>query len=1266
MSSPFAQEIWAGFCEEVRSYLPAILEGLERVDQDGGDAATWKTIHRCGHSIKGSAAMVEASGLSRAGRLIEDTVEAIEEKRASYRPQVGMTIRATVSWIDQVLNVGQEPTESQMNVIHQAFTEALGIDPLAPPVFLNGAPHLEPVNDAAPTGFEALGSLDGLGDMAIIESFQAEAEEHLQNVADSLRALSQNARDEEALATIRRSVHTLKGAAAMVGFAELGALAHGMENLLDRVAIGKGTEGRVALTGPILSLLHQSSDALRDIATGESADVEHLLSKLQQEHPTEPAVEVDASFDESPDLAALAELLTESAAAETAELDFAPELVAPVSSIEPVASVESIAIESFSTTAMFSDGDSSLAETFQLEAEEHLQSISSALLELDADPQQTEPLDVIRRAVHTLKGVASMVGFIEAGNLAHRMEDLLERLVGGQVEFNRRVLSVLHNTSDALRVMTSGEALDPSLDPQTLMAELQQLADTGEANAVSTSPEVESVREEELLVQPVAGVEIDATAWTSEQSTEAVEPELSAMERPSAEILASESIDQPLDASTELESVPNVSAEAIIPVEEVAESFVPDLPHLRSVETANTEANAAENVPMEVAVTESPISEALTAAPAPPLATKPQAKSPIAIAPKEEKGETKDRASVKYVRVPIDRLDQMVRLVSELLVTQSYLERQLAIQQQETAELELSVARVKRVSNRLDTEYAVSALQETRFVGNAGMPTSLPVSQPNGRPADDRAEFDSLEFDRYTEFHLLCRDLHEVAVDLQSGASKVNESARDLDNALTRVGRFISDLQDSLMRVRLLPINSIAPRLHRTLRVAADSCGKDIQFLVDGEDVQLDKTVLDELVGALEHLIRNSVDHGIELPEDRVAKGKTEKGSLKLSARQDGAQVVIELQDDGQGFQLERLRKGAVTKGLISEEASHKLSREEIQAFAFHAGFSTAQKVSQISGRGIGLDVLRDTVHNLRGTISLDSHEGLGTTFTIRVPLSLAIQRVMLLRDQGATYAIPQESVVKIVRSDSGDIEFDTEHFTVEDEGQKISVQWLHEVLGQSSRVNRENLALKRATVLLLDLRGRRLAVAVEQVIETRDVAIKPLGNLLQRVPLVSGAAILGDGSVVTILDLAQSGSGAETPMQEAAAEEKKYEVLIVDDSLTVRRLVAASLTKFGFGVVAARDGVEALEYLRGATAKPDCLLVDVEMPRMDGFELTRIIRSEPELQLLPVVMLTSRAGDKHRQKAAEVGANNYLIKPYQEDTLVETLRQAVGWKQLV
>ena len=760
-----------------------------------------------------------------------------------------------------------------------------------------------------------------------------------------------------------------------------------------------------------------------------------------------------------------------------------------------------------------------LIDGFIEEAEGHLDNIGSRLRELEQQSDVKPAMLEIRRSVHTIKGAAGMVGFMSINKLTHRMEDLLDHLYEGSIEFNPGIHRLLLSTHDLV---------------SDLVAARGQI---GERRGTF----------EQLFHQFGAALK-----------------------------------GQPLEEST-------------------------------AIKTERTEV-------MEV-----------------------EKEAPAAVA------ETGDPS--KYVRVPIDRLDGLVRLVGELFVSRSIFERHLASYVKEVDELGLSLERLKRLTSQLETEHAIFS---------PGVVSAVNYST-------DKPEFDALEFDRYSKLHLLSRDLAETADDVASVGGQLRGLMNGFENYLGKQGRLTSEAQDKLMRLRMVPMSSVSNRLHRTVRVTAQKRAKEVELFLDGAATELDKTVLEQLAGPIEHLLRNAVDHGIESAEERLAVGKESCGQVRLRASYEGTQVVIRLTDDGRGFNLDKIRKAAVRLDIAGEKEVSLLSPKQLHELLFLQGFTTAEEVTDISGRGVGLDIVRASVEGLKGSVLAESHAGTGTTFTIRLPLTLAITKVLFVESHQQRFAIPISTVSQTARVPRNLIEFKDYQLMANLERGMLPAKNLSESLGL--REMHSNQLESRQSVVVIKLGEQEHALLVDKIHEAREVMVKPLGGMLTRVHGVAGATILGDGEIVLILNPAEvvanrSEARINAVLNRAIApkvQRKALEVLIVDDSLSVRRVIANLMKNTGWNPTLAKDGVDALEILSKMTRVPDVILTDVEMPRMDGFEFSSKIRGQIEHANIPIIMLTSRSGDKHRNKATSVGVSEYLVKPYLDEVLLATIKRCVA-----
>ena len=606
----------------------------------------------------------------------------------------------------------------------------------------------------------------------------------------------------------------------------------------------------------------------------------------------------------------------------------------------------------------------------------------------------------------------------------------------------------------------------------------------------------------------------------------------------------------------------------------------------------------------------------------------------------------------EVVKVSAELLEELVNLAGETSISRGRMEQQVSDLSGSIEEMDSTIQRLQEQLRRLDIETEAQVIFRQEQMAQ-------------------QEEFDPLEMDRYSQLQQLSRSLIESASDLMDLKYTLADKTRDTETLLLQQSRINTDLQEGLMRSRMVPFSRLVPRLRRIVRQAATELGKEVDFELDNVEGELDRTVLERMVAPLEHMLRNAVDHGIETPDERIAAGKNPSGRVLLTLGREGGDVILRLIDDGRGINLKRVREKAVERGLMAADA--QLADQDVIQFILHAGFSTAEKVTQISGRGVGMDVVHSEIKQLGGAMFIDSNWGSGTEFTIRLPFTVSVNRALMVQIGDDLYAIPLNSIEGIVRVSP----FELEHYYQDDTarfdyaGENYLVRYLGNLLDSSAQPKLDGQTLPLPVVLVRSTE-HTVALQVDRLLGSREIVVKTLGAQFSAVRGVSGATVMGDGNVVVILDLhamirEQLALGLQStilleplkinPVPEEDLTEKI--VMVVDDSVTVRKVTSRFLEREGFRVIAAKDGVEALQLLQDHM--PDVMLLDIEMPRMDGFEVAKNIRTSSRLKDLPIIMITSRTGEKHRERAFSLGVNKYMGKPYQEDLLLGNINELLG-----
>ena len=1153
-------------------------------------------------------------------------------------------------------------------------------------------------------------------DEEMVEIFLEEAVDILEGAGQALERWLGEPDNTLPLSSLQRDLHTLKGGARMAAISPIGDLGHELESLYEGLV-----DRRYSYSPELGSLLQQSHDRLaqmldqlqarRPLVCGD--DLIEAIRQFRQggapqslsaavaqvePEPDDMPIEVAEEQAESFELPPLA--LVEDDLLLDAEPQAEPEAELPlIDEIELLPDAEPLASEAVAepepepepesqsaTLANWHDErDPELVEIFLEEGFDIIDSAGAALQRWMGDVDNSLELEALQRDLHTLKGGARMAEIREIGDLAHELEFLYEGLGAGRLRASPELFGLLQACHDRLAEMLEavrGQRAVPQGD--ALIETIKRFrANPDEQLSMPSAVQLKAVVEHDDAEEADSDI-LDIFLEEGDDLLEAMESAIGRWEEQRDD---GNAIDEMLrilhtlkggarlagqkrlgDLSHDLEQHLSEALQQgapwpeslLLDVQSGFEGLQQELDLLRqrlSASLADEPAVApvieAEPEAAMVASLRNPI---VAASEAPTQIQAPKVLPFVQRAQEAAQEAAARRAPQELVKVPAELLEGLVNLAGETSIFRGRVEQQVSDVSFTLSEMEATIDRVRDQLRRLDTETQAQIL--SRYQAEA-----------------ERAgyeDFDPLEMDRHSQLQQLSRALFESASDLLDLKETLAAKNRDAETLLLQQARVNTELQEGLMRTRMVPFDRLVPRLRRIVRQVAGELGKQVEFIVGNAEGEMDRTVLERIVAPLEHMLRNAVDHGIEMADVRRAAGKPDTGTIRLNLGREGGDIVLTLDDDGGGIRLEAVRRKAIERGLM--DADSDLSDHEVLQFILEAGFSTAEKVTQISGRGVGMDVVHSEVKQLGGSMSIDSTVGHGTRFTIRLPFTVSVNRALMVYSGEDLYAIPLNTIEGIVRVSPYELEAyyapDAPRF--EYAGQAYELKYLGDLLnnGQQPKLVGQSLPLP---VILVRSSEHAVAVQVDSLAGSREIVVKSLGPQFAGVHGISGATILGDGRVVVILDLLatirvlhahlQSQLMPRLASRQAAANEdvdldRPTLVMVVDDSVTVRKVTSRLLERNGMNVVTAKDGVDAIAQLQ--EHKPDIMLLDIEMPRMDGFEVATLVRHDERLKDLPIIMITSRTGEKHRERAMAIGVNQYLGKPYQESLLLDTIAQLV------
>jgi chemosensory pili system protein ChpA (sensor histidine kinase/response regulator) len=924
------------------------------------------------------------------------------------------------------------------------------------------------------------------------------------------------------------------------------------------------------------------------------------------------------------------------------------------------------------------DYDEEIAAIFTEESAELLEDVDAAFDEWAAGNTATS-MDELKRHLHTLKGGARMAGITAMGNLSHEIETLLISVDDGRVEAGPAVVELLQRSIDELhrmrdlvmagkpvaaanelelRIRRANAGADFSVPAEAERPALPVELEPSEPGAFTVEPE-ESVSMviveapfdshdvpaggDSRPAEPTAGESLRAAAAADDARPDAApDARLDRGREPAAGAPPEEAGGLPeTDAEADAQSGP--AAEPAESPTGGAEPAEPPAPVAEPGETRGPQPGpqAVPGPAFHPGV--------LPVAGEPPEAHPETSPAPITEiaarkAPVELRATRGGEPRQEFARIDAELLEDLLNAAGEISIYHSRLSQQVSAFEFHVEELAQTATRLRDQLRKLEIETEAQIMHKHQ---------DTLVAQ----------DFDPLELDRYSTIQQLSRALAESANDLGSLRELMSSVTNEAEGLLLQQSRVTAELQDGLMRTRMVPFERHVGRLTRLVRQAAQEAGKRAELAVEGASGELDRQVLEKMLPPLEHMLRNAVVHGLEDAGERQASGKAPVGRITIRLHREGSEMVIDVADDGRGLDVDAIRRKAQEQGLLSPE--RQSTDDEIMELILTPGFSTATSVTQSAGRGVGMDVVANEVKKLGGSLRISSVTGQGTNFTVRLPFTLAITQALIVRTGEEVYALPLPSVEGVARIPRAELEELLQQPEPSYDYGEQTYKFRH--LGMYLDGQAANLPEDDSFVPVILVRAGEYSAALltDEMLASREIVVKSVGPQLAGIRGISGATILGDGSIVLILDinaLVRSGAPVvEIKKAAPAPSDERPVALVVDDSITVRRVTERFLQRNGLRVLTAKDGLDAISVMQDE--KPDIILLDIEMPRMDGYEFASHVRNDDRVADVPIIMITSRVGDKHRARAIELGVNDYLGKPYQDAQLLEAIRRQLEEK---
>ncbi|WP_111895629.1 Hpt domain-containing protein [Acinetobacter sp. MB5] len=1128
----------------------------------------------------------------------------------------------------------------------------------------------------------AQGELVVLDDQELVDVFLDEADDLLGQIDHAFNVYQQEPEHIKALNHLMRYLHTLKGGANMIQAKNIGLIAHELETIFERLINQqlRTSPKLVTVLRLVLDTMADRIDIIRESQSDFAATATlQTLDELLRSDVTVPETNTEVNVP--------VDLVT----AEMVE----PAVTAPMTSMsDPISRVaqrifsDHLAVDSDEATIL---PDADLNGIFLEEAEDLLVQLDHDFNAYLHENHKPEYLNVLMRHLHTLKGGANMIQATQIGLIAHELETVYEKLIHKQLQPTEYLLAVLRLAQDqiaerveiiqqkgidypaittlqVLHELVLGESqsvqIEQNIEPTQIEQEIEPVQAVIETEVVSSdSAEVSEMIQQSFVEETqelIPRIRQLLQAWFDERTNRSLLLQLQRDTHTIKGAARMANVGPVIEIATSLENTfeqfalrqfsSNVYDSLLLNVmswlEQAIQSgqyddFVKWQQQLSAIEFIDLSAQLPQQVANDFDFVKAKFSAFVEG----------DGTEPPSMLGEWDTENTADQSN-EMIRISAGLVEQMINLTGENAINRSRIEMGISQFNTTLNEMELAILRLSDQLRRMEGEL------ESQIIAKHGI--------ENSRYTD----FDPLEMDQYSSLNQLSKSLAESASDLIDFKVTLADKVRDAEALLLQQSRIQAEMQDGLMRVRLVPFSRIVSRLQRLVRQTSSTLNRAVNLNLTNQDVELDRSILERLVTPLEHMMRNAIDHGIESAEERRAARKPEAGNIEIEVTRQGSDIVVEVRDDGRGIDPSKIEHKARQLGLISPD--HNLSQQEILQYIFHSGFTTAKAVTQISGRGVGLDVVQSEIKTLGGHVSIQSEQGRGTTFVIRVPTTVAVSDALMVKVADQQFAIPLTQIERIVRiSPQALIDYfasDEEVFGID--GQKYKLRYVSEFVGHQPQPRLSNVGHSLPVLMIKGHNNQTIALLVDQLIGSRaQIVVKPIGQQLSKIDAIGGATILGDGQVCLILDGHNIARRIQSTQRTEALTEQRREavkpvrarqlVMIVDDSVTVRKVTSRLLERHGYDVVTAKDGVDAIEQIEHI--KPDVMLLDIEMPRMDGFEVTNTLRHHAVYRDLPIIMITSRTGEKHRERAFSLGVTHYMGKPFQEADLLQHIEQVLA-----